>query len=244
VELVLRLKNGWKPRLLRTVVDGEVLEAPDEPSLANLLQAEADEMAGKVADLDVVFGKGSKRVELRLVGVPGKGRYHWCLTTLPRETHSPKLVCNLYRTRWEVELDNRRDKGAARLDQLDVTSFSSAMVLVHASLLRSILANDLVASDLRSRPATRAPLHALAVSLALCTLHQHALLALSTDEPQRWEKLARNIHSRGHDPNWRHRPSMLDSLRGTTAPAGRPRKKRLADCPPTAAPYREQPKAA
>ena len=109
VELVMRLKSNWKPRLLRTALDGEVRDALGEPELVGLLEAAPDEANGFVADLDVAFGKGAERVVVRLVGVPGKDKYHWCLTTLPRETHPPELIAELYRTRWEIELDNRQE---------------------------------------------------------------------------------------------------------------------------------------
>ena len=62
--------------------------------------------------------------------------------------------------------------------------------------------------------------------------------ALETDEPRLWERLADVIRARGHDPNWRRRPSVLDLLRGITAPPGRPRKARQRDCPESAKPYR------
>jgi len=238
VELIIRLKSGWKPRLLRSVVDGELIEVLGEPELVGLLDAEADELTGAEADVDVVFGRGKDRVEVRLVGVPGDEHYHWCLTTLPRATHAPSLICELYRTRWEIELDNRRDKGAARLDQIRATTVSSVMTLIHASLLRTILANMVVYHDLQDRPPTRPPLHSFAVALAMCGLGHRLQEALRDDCPHRWEKLARGIRSRGHDPNWRSRPSPLDRLRGTTAPPGRPKRSRLRDCGPEARPYR------
>jgi hypothetical protein len=240
VELVMRLKSNWKPRLLRTVLDGEVRDALGEPELVGLLEAAADEANRSVADLDVAFGKGTDRVVVRLVGVPGKDKYHWCLTTLSRETHPPELIAELYRTRWEIELDNRRDKGAARLDQIRATTESSVMALVHASLIRTLLANWLVYEDIKERPATRAPLHAFAVALAIAALSQHVQDALANDRPDQWKALAIGIRARGHDPNWRRRPSPLDVLRGITAPPGRAKHSKLSDCPPEARSYSQQ----
>lgn len=240
VELVMRLKSNWKPRLLRAVLDGEVRDVLGEPELVGLLEAAADEANGFEADLDVAFGQGAHRVVVRLVGVPGKDKYHWCLTTLPRGTHPPKLVADLYRTRWEIELDNRRDKGAARLDQIQATTVSSVMALVYASLIRTLLANWVVYQDIQDRPPTRAPLHAFAVALAMAALSQHIQDALVNDRPAQWEALAIGIRARGHDPNWRRRPSPLDVLRGITAPPGRAKHKRLSDCPPEARSYSQQ----
>ena len=188
----------------------------------------------------MAFGRGKHRVEARLVGVPGDEMYHWCITLLPRVSHPPAHVCRLYRARWVIELDNRRDKGAARLDQIRATTESSVLVLIHASLLRTVISNHLVHQDLRERPSTRPPLHALAVSLALCSNAEAVVTAMALDEPRRWERLASVIRARGHDPNWRSRPSQLDQMRGTTAPPGRPRRARLRDCGPEARPYRKQ----
>ena len=240
VGLILRLKKGWRPRLLREVcADGTVFEVDGHEVTDSLLELRTDETEGATFDLDVAFGQGNDRVEARLVGVPGrKGVYHWCITLLPRQTHSPELVCRLYRVRWEIECDNKRDKAAARLDQIHGRKWASVMVLVYASLLRTILANHIVYVDLRDRPAKRAPLHGLAVAFALAANNQLILLAIERDEPAIWERAACVLRARGHDPNWRRRPSILDQLRGITAPPGRPRKSRLRDCAPDARAYR------
>lgn len=242
VKLIIRLKGGWKPRLLRIWGDaGEPVEIEGEPALENLLEADPADFLGEEIDYEVAFGRGSRRVTARLVGVPGEDGYHWCITTLPRASHPPRLVCQLYRCRWEIECDNRRDKGGSRLDQIRVESVSSLMAIIHGSLLRSILANHLVYIDLRDRPRTRPPLHGFAVSLSVATHHALLLMALTTDAPlERWEKLARRIRGRGHDPNWRSRPSVLDRLRGTTAPPGRPKHRRQRDCGPEAQPHRQR----
>ena len=238
IALVVRLKNGWKPRMLRTVDEfGELIDIDGEPVLDELLDMAAGDFDGSSFDFDVVFGRGAGRVTARLVGVPGPTTYHWCITLLPREKATPEQVQRLYRVRWEIELDNRRDKGAARLDQIGARKEASTLILVYASLLRTMLANHLVYLDLRDRPPTRAPLHGLAVALALNGCVARFVDALETDDPRLWRKLATAIRSRGHDPNWRRRPSVLDELRGITAPPGRPRAARLRNCPPSARPF-------
>lgn len=240
IYLVIRLKKGWKPRMLRTVDEfGELLDIAGEPVLDDLLDMVREDYDGSSFDFDVAFGRDDNRVTARLVGVPGPKAYHWCITLLPREMASPGLVQLLYRARWEIELDNKRDKGAARLDQIRARTKSSALILVYASLLRTMLANHLVYIDLRERPSTRAPLHGMAVALALNGCAVRIVDALDTDDPRLWKKLAGIIRARGHDPNWRSRPSVLDILRGITAPPGRPRKARQRDCPPSARPYRQ-----
>ena len=103
--------------------------------------------------------------------------------------------------------------------------------------------NHLVYIDLLERPPTRAPLHGMAVALALNVCASRILAAMETDDPRLWRKAARAIQARGQDPNWRRRPSVLDQLRGITAPLGRPRRSRQRDCPPSALPYRRPPEA-
>jgi putative transposase len=245
VSLVLRLKDDWKPRMLRFVdEEGEVTTLEGEPVTENLLEMRTLDFDGSSFDFDVVFGKGEKRVEARLIGVPGPETYHWYITTLPRSTHTPVHVGQLYRTRWEIELDNRRDKGAARLDQIRATTVSSVIVLIHAALLRTVIANHLVHLDLRDRDDRRPPLHAFAVAITLSTNWLAIVIAMELDDSRRWERLARRIRARGHDPNWRRRPSQLDRLRGTTAPPGRPRSALQKDCEPGAFPFTTAPVAA
>jgi len=160
VSLVLRLKSGWKPRLLRIIGDdGVPCEVAGEPAFEGLLDGTQDDFLGCDVDYDVVFGSGANRVEARLVGIPAEGskEMHWCITTLPRSTHPPALVGQLYRCRWEIECDNRRDKGGARLDQVRAWTLPSVMILIHASLLRTMLADHVTYIDLRDRPRTRAP---------------------------------------------------------------------------------------
>lgn len=240
VALILRLKKGWRPLLLREVcADGTVFEVEGQETTESLLELRTEGTDGATFDLDVAFGKGKDRVEARLVGVPGDdGAYRWCITLLPWQTHSPELVCELYRVRWEIECEMKRDKSGARLDQLRGRNVDSVIALVYASLLQTILANHLVYLDLRDRPPKRAPMHGLAIALALSANHQLLLLVIELDEPATWKRAARVLRARGHDPNWRRRPSILDQLRGITAPPGRPRTSRLRDCPPEVRAYR------
>jgi hypothetical protein len=94
--LVVRLKKGWKPRMLRTVDEvGELLDIAGEPVLTDLLDMATSDFDGSSFDYDVAFGQGSRRVTARLVGVPGPRCYHWCITLLPRERATPELVQQL-----------------------------------------------------------------------------------------------------------------------------------------------------
>lgn len=226
IGLVLRLKKGWKPRMLRSVDEfGELLNVEGEPVLDDLLEMKIEDYDGSAFDFDAVFGTGENCIVARLIGVPGPKVYHWCITLLPRDKASAKLVSDLYRTRWEIELDNKRDKSGARLDQIRSEKRESVLALVYSSLLRTMLANHLVYLDLRARPRDRAPLHGMAVALALNICWQSATTAIELDSAERWQRLARTIRTRGHDPNWRRRPSILDRLRGLTAPKKRRKRK-------------------
>jgi hypothetical protein len=99
IHLVIRLKRGWKPRLLRSVLeDGELHDIRGEPVMDDLLDLPTDPGGGSDPfDLDVVFGQGENRVSARLVGVPGPSSWHWCITLLPRRSASPELICQVYR---------------------------------------------------------------------------------------------------------------------------------------------------
>jgi hypothetical protein len=237
IALVVRLKAGWKLRLKGSVLeDGTFITLDGNCPEEHPLEMLSKDYDGAHFDFDVALGDGDLTV--RMTGVPGDKKYHWCLTTLPRQTHTPEQIGKLYRLRWEIEMDNKRDKGGAQLDQIRATSVNSVLTLVHSSLLATMIANELVFHDLRARPKTRAPLHAFALRLAMNQKHDALLLAMILNLPQLWDHLARVFRARGHDPNWRSRPSQLDQLRGTTAPPGRPRRSKQADNSPHSRPYR------
>ena len=201
-------------------------------------------MRGLVIGPDFALGKGRKAVTCRLVMIPGPSGYLIYLTNLPRNTHGPHQVGDLYRVRYEIELDNKLDKSGAQLDQIRATTESSVRIQLAAKLLHSLIVDVLIHRDnlerTRNGYVCRGPLHRLALAYALRA--RHALLVtalLYSDTPfDYWDHLANLIADDGRDPNWRRRPSVLDRLLGLTAPRGRPRKKKLRECRPSAAPYR------
>lgn len=250
VKYVIRLKDNWKPKLQR-IVRGEV--TVDVPSGTDLDEALGDYsliLGGRCIDADVAIGQGRSAVRARMVAIrlpendDGEIPYLFFLTNLSRHTHGPKQVADLYRVRWEIECDNKLDKSGSRLDQIRATTKSSVRILLYSALLHSLLADLLVHHDLldrvRREAGPHAPLHRLLVAHALRTEHVALLVALlNTSTPlNRWDRIAANIDDDGRDPNWRRRPSVLDKLLGQTAPPGRPRCKKLRQCPPSAAPYR------
>jgi len=244
VKFAHRLKDSWKPTvnsISRGEIQGEFFKGAD---FDELLMDEVIVLDGRCVDAEVTLGKGKKAVTCRLVMIPGPTGYLIYLTNLPRTTHGPHQVGDLYRVRYEIELDNKLDKSGAQLDQIRATTESSVRIQLAAKLLHSLIVDVLIHRDNLERTANgyvrRGPLHRLALAYALRA--RHALLVtalLYGDTPlDYWNYLADLIADDGRDPNWRGRPSVLDRLLGLTAPRGRPRKKKLRDCRPSAAPYR------
>jgi putative transposase len=244
VAFVIRLKENWKPtveRIFRGEIQGEFFAGTD---FDELLMDEVIVMNGRCVDAEVTIGKGKNAVTCRLVMIPGPKGYLIYLTNLPRGTHGPHKVGDLYRVRYEIELDNKLDKSAAQLDQIRSTTDSSVRIQLCAKLLHSLIVDVLAHRDnldrVRNGYICRGPLHRLMLAYALRSRHAllvAALVACYTPQ-ERWNQLAEPIAQDGRDPNWRNRPSVLDRLLGLTAPRGRPRKKKLRDCRPSAAPYR------
>jgi hypothetical protein len=245
ITFVQRLHESWKPkvnRLFRGEVQGEFFEGAD---FDELLMDEVIVLDGSCVDAEVTLDKGENAVTCRLVMIPGPNGYLIYLTNLPRKSHGPRQVGDLYRVRYEIELDNKLDKSGAQLDQIRATTQSSVRIQLAAKLLHSLIVDVLIHRDnlerIRNGYVYRGPLHRLALAYALRA--QHALLVsalLYCNTPlDYWDRLAELIADDGRDPNWRRRPSVLDRLLGLTAPRGRPRKKKFRDCRPSAAPYRK-----
>lgn len=245
VNFVQRLHEGWKPKVDR-ITRGEINEKfVSGTDLDELLMDEVIVLDGRCVDADVSFGEGEEKVTCRLVMIPGPKEYLIYLTNLPRSTHGPHQVGDLYRVRYEIELDNKLDKSGAQLDQIRATTESSVRIQLAAKLLHSLIVDVLVHQDnlerTRNGYVCRGPLHRLALAYAIRSRHALLVAALIADEYplEQWERLAELIADDGRDPNWRRRPSVLDRLLGLTAPRGRPRKKKLRDCSPAAVPYRK-----
>ena len=245
VKFVERLKDSWKPKvnsISRGEVKGEFFENAD---FDELLMDEVIVLDGRCVDAEVTLGKGKNAVTCRLVMIPGPKGYLIYLTNLPRGTHGPRQVGCLYRVRYEIELDNKLDKSGGQLDQIRATTESSVRIQLCAKLLHSLIVDVLIHRDNLARVKNgyvcRGPLHRLALAYALRSRHAFLVAALiAEDTPfEYWNDTADLIFDDGRDPNWRSRPSVLDGILGLTAPRGRPRKKKLQNCRPSAAPYRK-----
>jgi hypothetical protein len=223
VQCVIRLKDNWKPKvddLARGQVTQEFLPGTD---LDALLAEETLRLDGRVIDADVHVGQRTQALALRLVGVQTPTGYCFFLTNLPPHI-GPRQVADLYRLRWEVERSMKLDTSVHRLDAIDAERPCSLKVLLHASLIASILAALLAHTHhLNTRPQqdgaprTEAPLHPrrLALQLAVsCQSMAHAFDLQGEEATRRWDKIAASLTHGGRDPHWRRRPSVFDQLRG------------------------------
>lgn len=225
VSVVIRLKDGWKPKVDRVArADMKRTFVPDTD--LDLFLHDVYLELGNVIDVDVRVGADD--LPLRLVGVlaPGKG-YRFYLTNLPRSV-GPHSVADLYRVRWEIETNNKLDKSSHRLDEIDATRPEAVRALLHASMISSMIIGLIVhrynsarASD--AGPRTTAPLHHGLVARMLSTSAFRIACALELDAHAAdadWDDIADLLVHCGKDPNWRRKPSILDQLRGWAAPSG------------------------
>ena len=229
VKFVMRLKENWKPTVDRLVRGAAFRDAVEGADFDALLEEDIVVLDGHAIDADVTVGRGALKVACRLVGIPTPKGYCFFLTNLSRKTHGPHQVGELYRVRWEIEVDNKVDKAGARLDEISARKPVSARILVLATLLNTTIARTIVQSEKLaviaakkdpSEPASRAPLHPILLMRALASAHGTItrLLLSKTPELVEWRKLMSRFRDFGSDPNWRRRPSVLDRIQGLTAP--------------------------
>ena len=241
VRFVLRLKDNWKPRvdrLVRGTITREVLEGEDFDVLLNQDVLHLD---GRAIDADVTVGRGERTVHCRLIGIHTPKGYCFFLTNLARRTHGPKQVGDLYRVRWEIEVDNKVDKAGAKLDEIVARKDVSVRILLLASLLNTTIARTIVQSEklairkgrAPAEHAQRPPLHPILLMRALAVAHATVAQLLQDDahRPFDWKALMSRLRQLGHDPNWRKRPSVLDRIQGLTAPPGRKRNAKARAAP-------------
>jgi hypothetical protein len=240
VRYVMRLKDGWKPKVLQVVRGTLTKTFVPGTDLDVLLDDEVLLLDGKVIDVDVALGP--KRIPARLVGIKTPKGYCFFLTNLEASV-APRSVADLYRVRWEIELDNKLDKSCSRLDEITARTGPAARALVHASIVASMLA-CLLASHHRRRSAPapkrgatrkKPPIHTQALGRMLGAMAPYIARVMDMTGKAavaEWDRLAALLN-RETDPNWRNRPSVLDQMRGwRVSPA---RKKRVRPTPRIAA---------
>lgn len=98
-----------------------------------------------------------------------KGDVIWVLSTVPKEKATNAQIMDLYRLRWQVELQFKRLKSLLALDQLPTGTGPTAQSWILARLLAAALAEQLLAPDgafspwgYRLRAAPSAPAQSLA----------------------------------------------------------------------------------
>jgi hypothetical protein len=239
VKFVMRLKDNWKPTVDRLIRGAAFPDAVEGADFDALLDEDIVVLDGHAIDADVSVGRGALKVACRLVGIPTPKGYCFFLTNLSRKTHGPHQVGDLYRVRWEIEVDNKVDKAGARLDEICARKPVSARILVLATLLNTTMARTIVQSEKLAvvaakkninEPASRPPLHPILMMRALASANGTVTRLLLSDTPElpEWRKLMSRLRDFGSDPNWRRRPSVLDRIQGLTAPPATRRRSRTA----------------
>ncbi len=229
VRFVMRLKENWRPTVNRLVRGAAFRDAVEGADFDALLEQDIVVLDGHAIDADVTVGRGARKVPCRLVGIPTPKGYCFFLTNVSRRTHGPHQIGDLYRVRWEIEVDNKVDKAGARLDEISARKPVSARILILATLLNTTIARTIVQSEklaivaakaAPNEPASRPPLHPILLMRALASAHGTIVRLFLSDahEIPEWRKLMSRLRDFGSDPNWRRRPSVLDKIQGLTAP--------------------------
>lgn len=163
-----------------------------------------DKRIGKDWDLDVILTSGNVKgrrpiqTRARLVIAPGPdGKQRPYLTTLPADEWAPRLLREMYRLRWQVELVFKELKQHLNLEALNSKDEHAVQVLAWASLIALALSRavttwlcplvDLVGLASRFRPALmsralRGTIRLLARALAAPARLSLTYLELFTEE--------------------------------------------------------------
>lgn len=227
VKVIVRLKRGWHVWFDEGVDDATFDTWLDDLALDTRFDHAQLEGRAKDAplDVDVTFGPPSATVRMRLVSVPTEKGHCVFLTNLPRSTHDYAVVGLIYRLRWCIEVDNKLNKSAFQLTNIEAKTLPSTLVLVHASMIASIIANALAHEVQIARGnvgakrtvAKKAPLHPLTLASSLAESARDVAVSLRNPlYASTWKGLAAALNLRASDPNWRRRPSPIDVVKGRT----------------------------
>jgi hypothetical protein len=228
VKVIIRLKKGWHVWFDEGVDDATINDWLDDLALDSrfdLTQLEK-RAPDEPLDVDVTLGPPGATIRMRLVSVPTEKGHCVFLTNLPRSTHSYALVGLIYRLRWCIEVDNKLNKSAFQLENIEAKTLPSALTLVHASMIASVIANGLAHEVQLKRgnvgakraAAKQAPLHPLTIASVLCGAAESIGRVLADPDPdgRTWRGIAASITVRASDPNWRRKPSAIDVVKGRT----------------------------
>ena len=229
VRYVVRWKDDWKPAVDRLVRGTGFPKMARGQDFDSLLEDDVLIRDGNPIDADVTLGRGAVRVKSRMVGLATPKGSCCFLTNLPRTTHGPTDVGDIYRVRWEIEIDNKVDKAGARMDEIEARKPVSARILVLASLLNAAIAKTIIQSESvaivaakkkPTDPAERGPLHPISLMRWMASAQPTILrlLLAEKNDPFEWIRLMALFRDYAADTSWRRRPSVLDIIQGLTAP--------------------------
>lgn len=240
VRFVLRLKDGWRPKVTE-IHRGTVKKQLVKDKEFDLVISKNILLDGKAIDLSAKLEKNCEELPVRIVGIcDEKNKYQFFLTNLPRRV-GPDQVSDLYRCRWEIEMDNKTNKSCFSLDDIQSYTPAALHVMLHAAMIGSMIACLLAhAENMKNRPEPTAkelpvrdyaPLHPKLIAGYMSTATEAISNALSMQEGEaddEWSRIGSLILRFGKDINWRSRPSILDQLRGwpmSTSSSKYPRKR-------------------
>lgn len=226
VRFVARVKDRWRFWIDETVPDTDRTQWLDNEALGDTFSyADLAEMTEGVLDIDVTVGGSESMLRARLVcfETPSGGRVMF-LTNLRRETHTYAEVGLLYRLRWSIEVDNKIDKSAFELDEIDAYKPASVRIVLQARLIATLLANAIVHEDLlrrglvddRRRAITEAPVHALQVAASLAQFGASFGAAHIESDSEELRRLHAVVLHVSQDRAWRRSPSAMDVVKGRT----------------------------
>lgn len=107
--------------------------------------------------------------------------------------------------------------------------------MITASLLGSSIVGRLIHADhcalaadrAKRKPMKHGSLHARLLAMAVAAFHVKIAAAMEPSETtDPWDSIASGLDHLARDPNWRRRPSVLDTLYGFTTTPGRNRRQK------------------
>lgn len=225
VRYVIRVKDGWRFWLSGTATDAERKRWIDSGELGDTFSSsDLMAMGDSVVDVDVTVGGPDSMLPSRLVVFDTPQGRVMFLTNLPRSTHTYAEVGLIYRLRWSIEVDNKIDKSAFELEEIDARKPASVRIVLHARLIATLLANAIVHEDHlrrglvgdRRRAIDEAPVHPLQVAASLA--HFGVLFggAVASADETELRRLHRIVLRVSVDRSWRRTPSAMDVVKGRT----------------------------
>jgi hypothetical protein len=191
--VLMRLKSGAKVRVRAHVREGRLVSLPDW-SLSYYLSGHP-RRRGTTLDIDVIWGRGSKAMNLRLVGYFAGGRKGWrfYLTTIPREVLSAEQIVQAYRLRYLIEFLFREWKQQADLGRSFTADRNALDALTYGAMLSHALVRSLRIVTALRRDIPLEQLRPLACLHAIRPFGADIFTALACRDSRRWNRLVDEI---------------------------------------------------